>query len=160
MIDSGQNFADPRHISLVVSLSDLSRHSNNPFGIAASLIALKYIYVDLVDHFVERDSAALRSIQSDFERVLVNATVFLETYEPKSDQQKTTTRLISNQLKLLFASTKHTVLATQTRKRLLGGSGDDDLTDPEVLATFEDGFKELLESLQSRKRELPSPTVL
>ena len=153
-IDSGQNFADPRHISLVVSLSDLSRHSNNPFGIAASLIALKYIYVDLVDHFVERDSAALRSIQSDFERVLVNATVFLETYEPKNDHQKTTTRLISNQLKLLFASTKHTVLATQTRKRLLGGSGDDDLTDPEVLATFEDGFKELLESLQTAQKRV------
>ena len=43
---------------------------------------------------------------------------------------------------------------------LLGGSGDDDLTDPEVLCDLEDGFKELLESLQSRKRELPSPTVL
>ena len=119
-----------------------------------SLIALKFIYIDLVDHFVERDSIALRAAQSEFERILVSASKVASSYRPMDMTQQQTFNIFIDQLDLVADSVKVILLSEQTRQRFMGGIGTDNLDDPSILATYDEEFADLLSHLSKAKKNL------
>ena len=151
---SGQNIADPRLLPVIANIAEIAAETGDLNLAIMSLIALKFIYIDLVDHFVERDSIALRAAQSEFERILVSASKVASSYRPMDMTQQQTFNIFIDQLDLVADSVKVILLSEQTRQRFMGGIGTDNLDDPSILATYDEEFADLLSHLSKAKKNL------